>query len=358
MKTTSNTIELNGKLYDAKSGKQLAPAGALSSKPVIASNKTKQHHGSIDGISKRKPVALHAENPRTKNTVHRKAEKSTTLMRSAVKKPSTAKAKTSQPTIRKHAPSVHVEIDSKLAKRASEIPRSPLVSKFNILKSRTSSSTTGVMTPKPAPKDPPKLSIKNDHKPEAISSSAQKKAFLSALDSANSHKQPKPKKTTKRQRIARKLKISNRMVNLGALGVAILLLGSFVAYQNIPNLSMRVAMARAGVNGTLPNYQPSGFGLAGPVHYQDGQIVANYSSHSDKRQFSINQTATQWNSEALLANFITMNNKTYRTYQNNGKTIYLYDDDSATWVDGGVWYRIEGNSALSNDQLLRMAASM
>lgn len=358
MKTTSNTIELNGRLYDAKSGRQLVRAGAHSMKPATASAKTKHHAGSIDGISKRKPISISAGNPRTKNTTHRKTEKSTTLMRTAVKKPTTAKAKTSQPTIRKHAPSVNVEIDPKLAKRASEIPRSPLVSKFNILKIKTQSNTTDISQPKPAPKDPPRLSVKGDRKPKASSSSIQKSTFLSAVDKASSHKQPKPKKMTKRQRLARKLKISNRMVNLGALGIAILLLGGFVAYQNIPNLSMRVAMARAGVNGTLPNYQPSGFGLVGPVHYQDGQIVANYSSHSDKRQFSINQTATQWNSEALLANFITMNNKTYRTYQNNGKTIYLYDDDSATWVDGGVWYRIEGNSALSNDQLLRMAASM
>ena len=358
MKTKSNTIELNGKLYDSKSGKQIVRAGASISKPVVTANKTKQHVGSIDGIARRNPATVRNESARTKSIAHRKTDKSKTLMRSAVKKPP-LNSNTNQPVIRKHTQKIQIGVDSKLIKRASEVPKNPLISKFSeTSKSSTPSVTTDAVRVKSAPKDPPTLRVKNDHKHEAISSAMQKKIFLSTLDKATSHKQPKPKKVTKRQRIASRLKISNRMVNLGALGIAILLLVGFVAYQNIPNLSMRIAMARAGVHGTLPNYQPSGFGMAGPISYQDGQIVVNYSSRSDKRQFSINQSTTQWNSEALLANFLTSNNKTYRTYQNNGKTIYLYDDDSATWVDGGVWYRIEGNSALSNDQLLRIAASM
>lgn len=351
MRPKSNTIELNGKRYDARTGKVVTGPTVVKpgSKPVAA-----KAGGSIDGFSRRPKAA-----PRSRTTataVHRKTEKSKTLMRNVVKKPVASKPKAAAPTVRKARPSVHVDIDPKRITRAKSVRKSPLVSKFGGSQ-KAVRPVTAALPVKSAPAEPPAL--KTHGKADiAKRTSVHQKAIQTALDEATSHKQPKAKKTTRRQRLSRKLKVSNRTINIAAASLAIMLLTGFVAYQNIPNLSMQLATARAGVNGTLPGYQPSGFGLAGPIQYQSGQIVLNYASRSDDRQFKVSQSATQWNSETLQENFLAAAQKTYQTFQNSGKTIYIYDDNSATWVDGGVWYQIEGNSALSSDQLLRMAASM
>lgn len=347
MSLRSTTIELNGKRYDARTGKILSAhekvAGGHSEfvKPIA-----KNPGVSLDGFAKRKVAPA----------VHKKAEKSRTLMRGAVKKPVPPKAKAAA-TVTRQRHTTHLDIDPKRVSRAKSVKKSSLISKFGA-PSRAVKPVTSVLPVRPEPSAPP-LPL-SEHRKSNIADkrSANQRILQKAIDSSTSHNQPKAKKTTRRQHLSRKLRVSNRTVNLAAASLAAVLLVGFIAYQNVPNLSMRVAAARAGVEGTLPGYQPAGFGLAGPIKYQQGEITLRYASRSDERKFQINQQASQWNSETLLENYVATGNKAYQTFQDKGKTIYIYDENNATWVDGGVWYKIEGNSALNNDQLLRMAASL
>lgn len=121
---------------------------------------------------------------------------------------------------------------------------------------------------------------------------------------------------------------------------------------------MKLAASRSGVNGSLPSYQPAGFSLNGAVAYRPGQITINYKSNSDDRGFKVNQSASQWDSKTLLDDFVAINRNDYQTIQDKGKTVYIYDNNNATWVDSGIWYRIEGDSSLSSEQLLRIASSL
>jgi hypothetical protein len=98
--------------------------------------------------------------------------------------------------------------------------------------------------------------------------------------------------------------------------------------------------------------------LAGPIQYKPGEVTINYKTHSDDRGFNVVQKNSSWNSETLLDNFVSATNKPYQTFQSNGRTIYIYDGNKATWVDGGIWYSIDGQSNLNSDQLLRIAASL
>jgi hypothetical protein len=98
--------------------------------------------------------------------------------------------------------------------------------------------------------------------------------------------------------------------------------------------------------------------MAGPIQYQPGEVTLNYRSTSDQRGFNVVQKNSSWNSETLLENFVTAANKPYQTFQANGRTIYIYDGNKATWVDGGIWYNIDGQSNLNSDQLLRIAGSL
>ncbi len=367
MRPKVNTIVLNGKRYDAKTGKLLGDLPRRVQEITKSqSSANNQKQGNIDGFTRRPVKSKNTETKKqpvtTLNTTRRKTEKSKTLMRAAVKKPSLASKKDTTPTIKKHNPSLRVVSDHKLMSRASAIKKSPKITKFaSVASSQRNTYTLDVLPVKKAPAESPALP-KNKllSKPHNVidRTHARKKIIDDALRDANSHKQPKVKKPTRRQRISKRLRISNRVMNFTVASLALLLLGGFIAYQNIANLSMRVAATRAGIDGTLPSYKPSGFGIAGPIQYERGKITVNFASRSDQRHFRINQMATQWNSEALLDNFLASGQKIYQTYQSNGKTIYVYDENNATWVDGGIWYQIEGNSSINNDQLIRMAISM
>ncbi len=140
--------------------------------------------------------------------------------------------------------------------------------------------------------------------------------------------------------------------------LAALLIAGFIAYQNMPNLAMRVAAARAGFPATMPSYQPAGFALDGAIQYYPGQITVNFKSDSDNRIFSVTQKPSKWTSETLLDRVVAIDSRPYQTFQDKGKIIYIYDGSNATWVSGGIWYEIAGNSSLTSDQLLRIASSL
>jgi hypothetical protein len=107
----------------------------------------------------------------------------------------------------------------------------------------------------------------------------------------------------------------------------------------------------------LPSYNPGGFRLAGPISYSQGQITIGYKSNTDNREYQITQKKSNWDSESLLSNVVTKN-AGYQIARDHGLTIYLYGDGSATWVNSGVWYTIEGQSQLSSTQIQKIAASM
>src|SRR5690606_23737838 len=125
-----------------------------------------------------------------------------------------------------------------------------------------------------------------------------------ALAKATSHQQSKVKKPKLKHRVAKKLKISPKLVSDGSFALAFLLLGGFFAYQNIPGLTMRLAASRSGVQGSLPTYQPSGFSLGKNIAYKPGQITINYYSNSDDRSYTVTQSKSSWNSQALHEHFV------------------------------------------------------
>jgi hypothetical protein len=324
--SSKNFIELNGKRYDVLTGK------------VLSDQAAKHKAGrALDGVSKP-----------SSDAVRHKTERSRTLMRHAVKKPAPPTKTASAPSVQRHS-APHLDIDPKRVSRAQKIHKSHLVSRFGHAPGGLKPQTS-VLAVQPEP-------TLSEHHPIPLEKTKPGR-FQEAIDKATSHTEPHHRPAGRRQRLARKMRVSSRVVNITAASLAVLLLAGFITYQNVPNLSMRIAATRAGVQGDLPGYEPAGFGLSGPIHYKRGQITFSYKSSSDQRKFQISQRNSGWDSATLLENYVAVNRRPYQTYQDSGKTIYIYEGDNATWVDGGIWYRIEGNSSLNNDQLLRLAASM
>jgi hypothetical protein len=178
-----------------------------------------------------------------------------------------------------------------------------------------------------------------------------------ALANATGHmEQPDP--SPKKKRLHHRLGVSKKVMSISTAVLAFVVLGGFYAYLNVPNFAMRVAATRAGFKATMPSYKPAGFAFAGPVNYTNGQVSVNFRSNTDDRAYQLTQRTSNWSSEALLTNYVAAQNKQYQTLEDKGRTLYIYDGSNATWVDNGIWYRLEGDSRLTTDQLSRVAASL
>jgi hypothetical protein len=238
--------------------------------------------------------------------------------------------------------------------RAKQVVKSPKISRFGHVKSFQKLSKM-ITVKEPPAGEPPLLS---NWQPAGKVAALVTNPLQKAIELANSHTQPRLERSSTRARLARRLRISTRTVNLAAGSLAVVLLAGFFAYLNVPNFSMRIAAARAGVNASLPAYHPAGFSLRGPIESKPGQITLTYRSNSDTRQFTIRQATSTWNNEALVEKYVATDKRPYQTYQASDRTIYIYDTNRATWLNNGVWYRVEGNSSLNSDQLVRLATSL
>lgn len=348
------TIEINGKKYDARTGKLLSDvASTYPKKSTTSATKPKTAPKAV-----MQDVVRHQSTPIKRRSV----QKSQTLMRSAVKRPAKpASVKSAQarpvsdiaPAKKTSKPVQLLQTDIARVNRALKIERSKLVSKFG---SQIKPSASVAPQPQHLASRieamPVRQAPANIRPLNPVESILEK-----GLKNAQSHKQTLDKKTAKTIKKAKR-KTKSRIATYAAGALAAVLLGGFVAYQNIPNISMRYAAARSGVQATLPGYQPAGFALSNHIQYNPGQITIRFASNSDEREFRITQRETAWNSEALLSNYVTTKTDQVHKYEDKGRTIFLYGDNSATWVNGGVWYDIEGNSELNSDQLIRIATSM
>jgi hypothetical protein len=342
-----NIIEVNGKRYDARTGKLLSGHPAAK---VVATPKPGQ---ALDGFTKKPRTASN-----TSHSVHTKTIKSKTLMRTAVKKPLTPKAvkrtavaldSIQKPKRHITTPKLAEVVDPHRIARAEQVGRSSMISKFGFGTLRVHAQPS-YLPVKDAPNEPPAITTPLQHAPI--------NPFQSALDKATGHTHPKLAKQKRHHKMARKLRMSNKSFAASSAAVALFIVGGFFAYQKMPNVAVRVASAKAGVRGSVPSYHPAGFGVSGPIKFAPGEITLKYQSTTDQRNFEVKQRATEWNNEALLKNFVTVNNRPYQTLQKDDKTIFIYDDNNATWLERGVWYQVEGNSSLSSDQLIRIADSI
>lgn len=358
-KQRQDVLEINGKVYDAKLGTVISE-----------SHKPKANHESrhIDGFVAPKPQTIFSPDnhhdslsfspkPTTKraavNGQRRSTQKSTLLMRNAVKKPAN-KVKTPEVLIKKSKDILHSKHQT-----ANQHQRSPFVSKFNSNANHLTKRTQHIaVTPHPdhrAPKSNPtsnqRQSVSTSHKSTqpilTNKPSKSEELFTKALEKAQPPKQNIKHKKQKKHRST---------MRWGSGVIAGVLLFGFIVYLNIPNITVKFAGVRAGFSASMPSYSPSGYSFHGPAQYEAGKVSVSFKSNTDNRSYTIKQEVSNWNSPSLQENFLTKNNKKFTTSQENGRTIYIYDNN-ATWVNGGIWYQVNSDS-LSSEQLVSIATSI
>lgn len=410
---TRQTFQLNGRTYDALTGAIIPNASASATSQAAAKAHAAARRpaptASMDGMVAAKP-AIKLNVPAS-HTAHRitakpashvsahKPQATKTLMRRAVKAPTHGPAKTQANTTVSHvavrpargiAPTVTPKLSaSKVHPRhtqaALNAQRTHAVRHFGAamepkpwsehLAKPVATSVAGVAatqqpTARTTPIQPKATAGANRHntfasptrRPSAAHAKHQPAAhhdeddsdlFAQALAQARSHEEAAPKnvkKTAKgKRRTARILAIA------GSAAIFSGLVG-FVAFQNRDDIRLQLASAKAGFSASSPLYKPDGFALSS-MQYTTGSVASVY-QHDNDQNFTITQKKSNWDSQTLLENFVATKNGDYKGFQSNGRTIYVYGDGNATWVNGGIWYQIKDTSSMDDEQLVRIAASM
>jgi hypothetical protein len=145
------------------------------------------------------------------------------------------------------------------------------------------------------------------------------------------------------------------MAIVASLALFVALCG-FVAVQNRENIQLQLASAKAGFSVSSPLYRPDGYSL-NKMTYSAGLAASLYKNQSNQ-SFTLSQKKSNWDSQTLLENFVATKGDSYKGYQSNGRTVYVFGEGNATWVNGGIWYQIQGADQLTNEQLVKIAASM
>lgn len=376
---SNNTIHINGKLYDARTGelidkiksssaktlKKLVPSAKPSTTKAASTVSKKRGNGFVDGIAKNpnsvakphtgkasvKKVNKVPTKPKTGVThvvapVHRTLKHSSTLNRSGVRAPrlSSPDSKVHQTAEKKTS-----KAPLKRLERAQSTHKSEIISRFSRPKTPTSINSSALSDKKPELE----LSMKNvAHAAEKSRSAGSNHKLINESLTVDSSA-PKKIKTPK-------VKHNSKIFHFMSAGLAVIVLLGYVTYLNVPSVSMKVASSRAGFSATLPSQTPAGYKMQGPIAYSPGQVVMKFGSNTDDRHFTVQQQPTSWDSEALKENFVAKeSNAEPLTYNDRGLTIFLYNGGDAAWVDGGKFYSIKAeNSQLDTNQVLDLATSM
>lgn len=383
-------IEINGRRYDAATGVLLSSAGGSAARRI---DDIKPASKAASHVTKPKVTTSHvqeaaaskpAAQPRMMDDIrrvpahHAKArttQHSKTLKRSVVSKPAPGlKRQVHAQThtgLAVRTPNVAIvpkwavaQVDPQRLKRAEHTAKSKLIQRFAPVQADISIRSAAVAIPATT-----LLSLPTA-KPAAVVSTEPRymDIFQRALQHADAHKQSPvsiPKKQAKKarkqakaaHRAATRTRRPHHIASTVMASLAFLLLAGFITYQNRANITLRYADAKAGFHATLPRYKPSGFAV-GKFNYNAGFVGYTLHNETSGKSFSVAQRTSDWDSQTLLENFVANKGSSYQTLQSAGRTIYVYGNNNAAWVNGGVWYQLNTNGNLSTSEIVNVATSM
>ncbi len=334
---SEHTVTINGVAYDKHSGLPIhkTPPAATHTTPAGSKQHSAQHaHAIHSHVQKSKTLNRHYVRPSASSTAKKSAATETVKV---VAKPAAPAAASTHAITRfaKHPVDITVKQSRPQPRRVvADIAPTvhPMVQRVTAAKAATSAPTV----PKPS----------HVIKQEAI----EKSLSESTPAKSRRHREKAAKHSTKA--------LHGRALKFASAGAALFLIAGYFTYLNMPNLSVRVAAAQAGIDASYPSYHPSGYSLAGPVAFDDGQVSMKFAMNGSNQNFTLTQVKSGWDSSAVQNNYvIPAAGSDYTVTQANGLTIYTYGND-AVWVNGNILYTIKGDASLTADQIQRIATSM
>ncbi|HEX5796815.1 MAG TPA: DUF4367 domain-containing protein [Candidatus Saccharimonadales bacterium] len=362
MSPLRKTIRINGKEYDAVTGKPAQESiDPLTSHEQFLKDIEKFDHLPLGSKKTFKTRASKARRLPVRITadVRRSPQKSSTLMRPTVKKPSAKPPHKSAADVTEKPVPLTLPHNRDRERRAKQVPKSKKITKFNFaIKPHVvpvrKVDNLEVKHPRPHTQRTSHQSIdsitivKKPSRPQHDWPVIDQ--FEKAVQEASSHLETFVDEATHYKKRRKFAYATASLVAIFALG--------FTAYTAIPTAKVKLAGNKAGFSAEIPEYSPAGYGLQDPVEADYGKVTLSYKSRTDNKGFKLIQEPSKWNSDSLAANFLGAKDGEYRTVKGAGHTIYTYGESGATWVDGGIWFKLEGNASLSEDQLLKIANSL
>jgi len=317
----NKTVTINGRLYDAVTGLPIHKTVKSTEKPATPAA-VKKRAAEVAARS------VHAQ-PQRSQTLHRRAAKK--QVNTVAKRP-------------KAGQSMDISRHAKVAKFAPH-PAAAAINKE---------------VPAPAdiaPKAHPVAARAHARVAKPVAKAPIAKTSKQVKDDAIAAALAKPTTKAPKKKRSFKFQWSRRFTIVTAI-FAVLIIGAYLTYVNIPSISVGFAASQAGISATYPQYKPDGYRLSQPVTYSDGTVMLEFKSNSDESKYTVTQTRSSWDSSAVLTNVVKKAaGDNYITTQESGLTIYSYNDD-ATWVNGGILYTIESNAPLSGEQIRHIATSL
>jgi hypothetical protein len=398
---SAKTIELNGNVYDAVTGKIVGkstdarptggsnidgffrtrtvgsaastvhkplgtPQKSAQSTPNLTRttvNHTKAHTpqatqrtaNAIAPTTLKTTVKSETKQARTIAINHAKAHKpqtATTLMRTAVKRPDPSlKRQVNVQTALTHGTTSLIEVkrtvtslDAERLLRAQSTPTSPMVAHH----SKERNTLAAQIAPVPVQPVPTPVKPEGDVPPTAPApqpTNNPQDIFDHALANA-SHFLDVREHRARFRKHAR-----SHVLSMTAGTLALLLITLFAVYQNSPGLQLKVAGIEAGVSTHMPNFAAAGFAYNG-VKAENGKLTVGFTNQAGNYQLT--QRTTSWSNQDMINEVSATDasgHPNYTTVKAGSTTIYRFTNTGATWVENGKWYSISGTTGLSDDQV-------
>lgn len=347
MNKATSIVEINGNRYDAVSGRLI---GAVKK---AAHQVIKPTQGlSIDGFTRRVAKAgTHAK--RSAQELKRQPERSKTLMRNMVKKPTRAKSE-DKITLRGLSTD-HARVD-----RARRVPQNFKVQRFGLMAfSRNSEAKIGeVINPSASPSSRSSMAASATSPSVMTSASHYKLERLLdyALTHADSHKKLLNQSTRSRRRLFNRLP---RWLVISLFILVVLVATGLVVWRQVPAASFKLAAARAHVNASLPT-PISGYKI-GPITSTENAVTTTIQSTSDSsKKYTVTEQASNQPAASLAASVTaraTGQSSQVQTVQDQDKTYVLSQSknlSTAACTKGSDTVSVEGED-LNVAQLLEAA---
>lgn len=302
-------------------------------------------------------------NKRMTQSNHRKVQASTTLNRKYTKRP----AKSTDVMVRR----------SPKTEKVSDIMRSPRVQHFN--SPMVTEATESVTEPiAPATVHPMQQSAmsrmqarKNSSSQNSLSASTTTVSGISAKELKDQAikkalaQAEKVQSTASEQKTKNKKKKSSMMhfgvgrvlLALSCAATAVFAIVYFVNL-NMPDVSLKVAAMQTGIDPTYPNYVPRDYSVSS-ITSEDGKISIIFYNSTARTSFTLTEENSSWDTSALESNFVKSEyGENYTLVREQGLSIYI-NGSNATWVNGGIVYKITAdNGVLTNKQIRSIATSL
>ena len=311
-----NTLVINGKVYDAVTGL-----------PVAAPTPVKK---SVEAVTV--PVAapmstdvrpaMRTRTPLHAKQAHHVTKKSATLRRDVLKKPA---AKPQVGAARRKPNPSHVT-RSEAIQRFAPHPQ-PLKStapRLDITPVKTPSkpaATHPIVAQKHALVAKP---VATESKPQLSSRALKEKLIAERLAKVDTT----PAATKAPKKRSGLFSKQPRVASLLAASFAVMVLGGYLTYLNMPGLSVRVAAAQADVAASFPDYHPDGYRFNGPVAYAPGQVAIDFKANGGTAGYTLTEQKSTWDSQAVYDNIVAKAaDDSYVTNSQQGLTIYTFKGD-------------------------------